>query len=323
MSKSVNKSTKSTKNNKQIENIIILENNVEIEQKTQSTSELTIKSKKINKSTKKLSKKLSNKINKSDKLNKLNKSNKSDKSDKSDKSIISIDENNDITTKLVEQRNERQEINNKLAYETIKSNLTDPDENKINKKALDRLLAYTDYNNLEEVLNDKENFEEIIIKLTSLYIAKNASRQGSKDEDLQLESINTLGEYNITIHKDGKQKPIKGGGISKSSRKSTDQLKTIDFVIKYNDYEIGYITAKVTSGEGGHQDNVLDELTQFCDWSIANQKNDKGKKVYVVLYDSCNTSKLFDEIKVKYQNVNLILTNTKNFKNDFIKWFRN
>jgi hypothetical protein len=261
------------------------------------------------------------------------------------KNIIN-DNNNNISKLLVEQRNERQEHNNKLAYDAIKSNPKKTNDNNINDKALDRLLTYTNYNNLDEMIKDKNNHEEIIIKISSLYIAKNASRQGTKDEDLQLENINKLHEYDITIIKDGKQKPIKGGGIRKSGKKQADELKSIDFVIKYKNEEIGYITAKVTSGGGGHQDNVLDEITQFCDWSLIQQQNDiqeikqsliygahhkiennfigcKQQKVYIVLYDSMNTSKLFNDIKKKYKNTNLILTDTKKFKNDFLNWFYN
>jgi hypothetical protein len=240
------------------------------------------------------------------------------------KNIIDNNNNNDNISKLVvEQRNERQEHNNKLAYDAIKLNPKKPNDNNINDKALDRLLTYTNYNNLDEMIKDKNNHEEIIIKISSLYIAKNASRQGTKDEDLQLENINKLQEYDIAIIKDGKQKPIKGGGIRKFGKKQADELKSIDFVIKYKTEEIGYITAKVTSGGGGHQDNVLDEITQFCDWSLIQQQNDKQQKVYIVLYDSMNTSKLFNDIKKKYKNTNLILTDTKKFKCDFLNWFNN
>lgn len=246
----------------------------------------------------------------------------SDDEEEIKKNIINNDKNN-ISTLVVEQRNERQEYNNKLAYDTIISNPKNPNYNNINDKALDRLLTYTEYDNLDEMIKDKKNHEEIILKISSLYIAKNASRQGTKDEDLQLETINKLQEYDITIIKDGKQKPIKGGGIRKSGKKQADELKSIDFVIKYKTEEIGFITAKVTSGGGGHQDNVLDEITQFCDWSLIQQQNDKQQKVYIVLYDSMNTSKLFNDIKKKYKNTNLILTNTKNFKNDFLNWFNN
>lgn len=236
---------------------------------------------------------------------------------------MSINKEN-ISKLVVEQRNERQEHNNKLSYDAIKLNPKKLNNNlSINDKALNRLLIYANYNNLDEMIKDKNNHEEIIIKISALYIAKNASRQGTKDENLQLENINKLQEHNITIIKDGKQKPIKGGGIRKSGKKQVDELKSIDFVIKYKTDEIGYITAKVTSGGGGHQDNVLDEITQFCDWSLIQHQNDKQPKVYVVLYDCINTSKLFDNIKKTHKNVNLIITNTDKFKNDFLNWFNN
>lgn len=232
-------------------------------------------------------------------------------------------EEKDITTKLVEQRNERQEINNNNAYNAIKENSKKPNKDKINENALERLLTFTEYTNLEEIKKDKDNLEDNIMKITALYIAKNASRQGTKDEGLQLDNINILQDYGITICKDGKQKPIKGGGIRKAGKKQADELKTIDFLIKHDEKEIGYITAKVTSGEGGHQDNVLDEITQYCDWALIQQNKDIGKKCYVVLYDSNNTSNLINDIKKKYKNDNLIITNTKKFKTDFINWFNN
>ncbi len=203
----------------------------------------------------------------------------------------------DISKLVVKQRNERQKHNNKLAYDTIKLNPKNPENNSINIKALDRLLTYTNYNNLDEMIKDKNNHEEIIIKLSSLYLAKNSTRQSVKDENLQLEYINKLQKYDITITKDSKRRPIKNGGIRNSGKKQPDELKSIDFVIKYKNEEIGYITAKVTTDKGGHQDNVLDEIIQFCEWSLIQQQKDNPQKIYVVLYDNKNISKLFNDIE--------------------------
>ena len=44
-----------------------------------------------------------------------------------------------------------------------------------------------------------------------------------------MENINKLQKYDITIIKDGKQKPIKGGGIRKSGKKQADELKSMGF----------------------------------------------------------------------------------------------
>jgi hypothetical protein len=106
------------------------------------------------------------------------------------KKIVHNEENLNISLKLVEKRIGRQECNNNIAYNEIKKNTKNLNTNVINDKALERLLSYTNYNNLDEIIKDKNNYEENMIKIISLYIAKNASRQGTKDEDLQLESIN-------------------------------------------------------------------------------------------------------------------------------------
>ena len=238
-----------------------------------------------------------------------------------------IDNNpNNISIKVAEQRQSRQDTNNKLAYDTIKNNKISPNINSINKEALNRLLTYTNYNNLSEFIKDTNNAENNIMLLISLYIAKNASRQGTKDEYLQLEHINTLQEYDITIIKDGKLRPIKTGGFSKFG-KHINTLKSIDFIIKHNTEDIGYIMAKVTSGEGGHQDNVLDEIIQFCEWTKIQNKEEEEDNyniVYVVLYDCVNTSSiLFNNIKQKYNYSNLIFTDSEKFKEDFLYWFDN
>lgn len=229
--------------------------------------------------------------------------------------------NNDIVSNtIIEQRKNRQNTNNNNAYKAIKLNAINPTETHINKNALTRLLEYTNYNNIDEIIKDEKNHKDIILKLASLYIAKNATRQGVKDENLQLEYINNLQEYNIEIQKDGKNKLVENGNIRNSNKKQIDELKSIDFMIKHNNIDIGYITAKVTIGSGGHQDNVLEEIKQFCKWS---KKYNDNQKLFVVLYDNVNTKSLINDVEKKYKNTNLILTNTNNFKNDFLKWFKN
>ena len=89
------------------------------------------------------------------------------------------------------------------------------------RNVLKRLLTYLNYNNLSEIIEDAVNHKEIVIKLSSLIITKNA-RQGSKDEDLQLENINILKDYNITIKKNGKLKPIKSGVFSYQIKKQSN-----------------------------------------------------------------------------------------------------
>ncbi len=139
---------------------------------------------------------------------------------------------------------------------------------------------------------------------------------------MQVDKEQKMKTYNqkVSIIKDGKQKPIKGGGIRTSGKKQADELKSIDFLISYKDKDIGYITAKVCLGSGGHQDNVLDELIQYCEWSQIQLKSDNNK-VYVILYDNLNTSNLYNDIKKKYKNDHILFTNTQKFKIDFVNWF--
>ena len=90
---------------------------------------------------------------------KVNKSISVKKSITDEKEIKNINNDNNISKLVVEQRNERQEHNNKLAYAAIKSNPKKPNENNINDKALDRLLLYIEYDNLDELIKDKNNHE--------------------------------------------------------------------------------------------------------------------------------------------------------------------
>ena len=98
-------------------------------------------------------------------------------------------------------------------------------------------------------------------------------------------------------------------------------MKAIDFTINYNKQIIGYITAKYSIGSGGHQDNVISELNDFCNWSLKEiKKSENKKKVYIVLYDNFDNSN-HHKLQNKYKNENLIISNTINFNNDFLIWF--
>lgn len=252
--------------------------------------------------------------------------------DKCNKNNINILKTQDISNNLdvrtnikciafKEQRNDRQQNNNNDAYNELKRHPNAPNPKYANIHALDRLLTYTKYTNMTELLKDKDNYEETMIKLASLYVAKNSSRQGIKDEMIQLDNINKLQNYNIVVEKDGKNKPVKTGGIRFCGKKCTDELKTIDFIVKYNTAIIGYIMAKVLVGSGGHQDNVMNEIIQFCDWATIEQNNG-SEKAYIVLFDCTEECHVFKDIKEKYNHYGLIMTNTEYFQADFLNWFK-
>lgn len=119
----------------------------------------------------------------------------------------------------------------------------------------------------------------------------------------------------IYISIDGKRQPDKNGAITTNKRNT---LKTFDFCIKYNGTDIGFITAKVTVGDGGHQDNVIQEIIQFSEWAIT--QNDT-KISYIILFDTLNSSKLSNIKDIIKNYDNIILTNTDTFQSKFLTWF--
>lgn len=254
--------------------------------------------------------------------NNVNKRNKNGTTNPKTQNICNnLDTGTHIKQKLFkERRNDRQQKNNNNAYNELKMNPTSPSPKHTNICALNRLFEYTKYSDMNELLKDKDNYEETIIKLASLYVAKNSSRQGTEDEMTQLDNINKLQEYNIIIEKDGKSKPVRTGGVRYGGKKCTDELKTIDFVVKQNTMTVGFIMAKVLVGSGGHQDNVMNEIIQFCDWANI-ELNNGSEKAYIVLFDCTEECRIFKDIKEKYNSCNLIMTNTDCFRADFLNWF--
>ena len=92
-------------------------------------------------------------------------------------------------------RQERQRINNLLAIDSIiKNNLT----KNINIKEYNRIL--TELEITQDALLNKCNNDNLFLILLASKIAINASRQGVKDEELQINTCNiTSSKFNIII----------------------------------------------------------------------------------------------------------------------------
>ena len=136
-----------------------------------------------------------------------------------------------------------------------------------------------------------------------MYIAKNASRQCVNDEEIQIEPLNlTSQNLGINIVKQTKFRPCKNGTIIDSNTK-TDCLKSFDGKIsgKIN----GWLFAKIVLGEGGHQDNVYDEVYNLCEW-IIKYNSLKHNDLFIILIDTNLIIKL-DELTKKYTDVNNII----------------
>lgn len=227
----------------------------------------------------------------------------------SDKSIVEPIENiKPLEIDIFSIRDHRQNINDLLAMESIKNN--DLTKN-INIKELKRILVKLNFT--ESDLADKCNNDITFTTLLACSISINASRQGSKDEIAQLDvckitfskcgiNLNKLSVTSFRATKNGEivdYKELKKRKINKD-----DCLKSFD--AKFNGIINGWIVAKIVIGNGGHQDNVFEELYTFCDWVV---KYGNQEELYIVLVDTDLIEK-YNNLISKYEKYsNLLIGN--------------
>lgn len=227
------------------------------------------------------------------------------------------EQNNFVPRKLDMKnlREDRQKENNKLVRDCIKNNVPRKELKKVcNEKELDRLLK-----DLSEVQDDKDKdmyeyfFDKCNEDIEYLYsvaprIAILSSRQCSKDETTVFKACNeTISKFEVKIEKlaNTELRPHKFSNklISKDEYKNgkgnykkNDCLKSLD--AKISGKKSGYITAKNTFTEGGHQDNVFDEVHNFGDWAA---KYGDLDKLYIILIDT-DLEKEFKELSEKFKD---------------------
>ena len=81
----------------------------------------------------------------------------------------------------------------------------------------------------------------------------------------------------------------------------------------------GYIFAKITFTDGGHQDNVFEEAHTFAEW-CEKYKANHGDKLYVILIDTDLTQK-FKELKEKYHSDNIWVVDHIDFQKLILERF--
>lgn len=204
-------------------------------------------------------------------------------------------------------RKERQRKNDENVYECL---------SKGNKKTLVENININTYHRIIEEIRGKYTEDEflkrcetddLIARITSMYISKNASRQGSKDEAEQLALCGETGEKcGIIIRNCSSRevRPTKDGSIISNNEMKKRKISK-DCCLKSFDAQIsgkfcGYITAKVVYGNGGHQDNVFEEMDTMAEW-WKKYKSEK-EEILIVLIDTDLNDK-FSTIKDKYSNV--------------------
>lgn len=200
-------------------------------------------------------------------------------------------------------RNLRQTENNNVVVECLSKGNVDKMQQYINECELDRVLNETQLNITQLV----EECQRTMVLSTILAgrIAKKSSRQGNKDELVQIETCNqisTMYGIQITVLNKNAYRPTKCGKIVSHDECKTQNIEK-NVCLKSFDAQItgkmnGWVFAKVVFGNGGHQDNVFEEADTMCEWVCKyNQAN-----IFVVLIDTDLLDKL-NILKTKYSHV--------------------
>ena len=211
-----------------------------------------------------------------------------------------------------EWREKRQQQNDALLFDAIKKLDKMTVLQHCNNNELERVLSSTSLS--METLMEQCAQNDVMNILLSGRISKKASRQGTKDEEEQLQICNIHSQkYGIQLQKLNTTdfRPKKTGEIlSKTEMKKRGVQK--DDCLKSFDARItgkmdAWVFAKVVFGTGGHQDNVFEEADQLCKWVETYHPNEDTK--YIFLIDTDLQDK-WDVLKTKYQEIkNIMITN--------------
>ena len=205
----------------------------------------------------------------------------------------------------------RQKNNNNIVYESIKTNDLKTFDKSINNDELKRKLLDIECTKEELILECQNN--DLICKIISSTISKKSTRQCTKDETQQINICNSIAEKCGILIKNLNVKelrPTKDGKIINEIEmknlniKKDNCLKSFDAKISGN--ISGYITAKVVYGNGGHQDNVFDEMDNIAEWWKKYKKN--VNEILVILIDTDLYNK-FIRLKHKYKEVENVIIN--------------
>lgn len=216
-----------------------------------------------------------------------------------------------IDIDIMSIRANRQNENNALAnVSIINMDLTKNINNEEYKRVLQEIQRV---NITEDELLDECRNNILTTTLLAGRISINASRQGSKDEQQQLDVCSkTFSKCGIVLHNLSSTtfRPTKNGEIvdnntcKKRDIRKEDCLKSFD--AKLSGKVKGWVFAKFVIGSGGHQDNVFEEAHTFCDWVV---KYGNETELYIILLDTNLIEKVKDLI-VRYEGrPNLLIGN--------------
>lgn len=216
-------------------------------------------------------------------------------------------------------RVEKQQINNNMVYNALKNKDKIQLLNVVNEKELKRVLDNVDLS-LDELI-DKCSMDDCMNIILSGRISKNASRQGTKDEEIQLQVCNDLSKhFGIYIEKPNvAYRPTKNGEII-TQREMKQRNISKDMCLKSFDGKIsgninGWIFAKIVYSNGGHQDNVFEEADTLCEWVVKHRINELySNELFIIMIDTNLINKVI-VLKHKYKHVNkIMITNHYEFQ---------
>lgn len=204
-----------------------------------------------------------------------------------------------------DERETRQRINILKVYKAIQNNDKKEFDKCINEKQLERYIKFLDIT-FDKVWM-KAQQDSIYAKSISLYLAINATRQGSLDESTQFKICNmTLDQLGIHITKCSTNEaiPKEDGNIVSMQSKSKQQRKHKSFDGKLTGKMKGYVCAKIVMDGGGHQGSVFQEMYRYADWWI---KHKKDLSEFLVLLIDTNLQEKFETLKTTYKKYKNIL----------------
>lgn len=214
-----------------------------------------------------------------------------------------------INIDLKNNRVKRQKENDDMVFYALKNNNLKTLYNHINHNEYIRTLADIEFTESDILLECKKS--DLVARLLSRNISKNASRQGSKDETEQLKICNITAEkcgLNIKNLTSTAIRPTKDGVIITNDEMKKQRIKK-DNCLKSFDGQItgkinGYISAKVAYGSGGHQDNVFEEMDTMAEWWT--KYKSETEEILIILIDTDLINK-FTRIKEKYKSINNVM----------------
>jgi hypothetical protein len=206
-------------------------------------------------------------------------------------------------------RLDRQKKNNSNVFNSIKENNKEKFYAYINKKQLERTLSELSFT-LERFWK-KCITDDMFAEVISVLLAKKATRQCMDDENNQLILCNkTSSPLGVQIKKLSScaMRPMKDGRIitgkeMKQNKISKDQcLKSFDAIIAGK--MSGFISAKVSYGSGGHQDNVWEEMDTLAEWWSIHRTDTSEYLIILIETDAINK---LDKMSKKYTALENIL----------------